>query len=65
MITAVQETRFTDENSFASEGFRIYKSKVDKRIMKGTLHLGTGFIVNKNILGSIVDFSSPNERLFF
>lgn len=62
-ITALQETRYTDENVFDSEGFRIYKGKKGVRIMKNTPHLGTGFIINKNILDSILDFESHNERL--
>lgn len=63
LITALQETRYIDENNFDSEGFRIYKGKVGKRIMKNTPHLGTGFIINKTILDSIINFESLSERL--
>lgn len=63
VITALQETRFLDENNFDSGGFRIYKGKVGKRIMKNTPHLGTGFIIDKNILDSIINFESQSERL--
>ncbi|KAI5715793.1 hypothetical protein M8J77_022481 [Diaphorina citri] len=63
MITAVQETRFTDECSFESEGFRVLKGKPGRRVTKNIPHLGTGFIVNKKIVNSILDFSSVCGRL--
>lgn len=63
LIAAVQETRFTDTHPFESEGFRILKGKVGKRVMKNVPHLGTAFIVSCKILDSIIDFQSPNGRL--
>lgn len=63
MITALQETRYTDENPFDSERFRIYKSKPGKRVMKNVPQFGMGFIVNKKILPSIIEFKSINERI--
>ena len=63
IITALQETRYTDEHHFDSEGFRILKGKPGKRVAKNIPQFGTGFIVSKNIVNSIVEFKSINERL--
>jgi len=62
-IAAIQETRFTDDAPFESQGFRVLKSKTSKRILKGVPHLGTGFIISKQILDSIVDFVPVSNRL--
>lgn len=63
IITAVQETRFLDEESFESGGFRILKGKPGTRVMKNVPHLGTGFVINKKVLDSIISFESTSERL--
>ncbi|KAI5743682.1 hypothetical protein M8J77_021057 [Diaphorina citri] len=63
MITALQETRFCDEDPFESQGFRIYKGVPGKRVTKNIPHLGTGFIVHKKMIDSIFDFASFNGRL--
>lgn len=63
LITAVQETRFVDTDTFDSQGFRIYKGKVGNRVMKNMPHLGTAFIIDKTILHSIVEFDSQSERI--
>lgn len=62
-IAAIQETRFPDSAPFESDGFRIFKSKTERRILKGVPHLGTGFIVDKRILPSITDFKPISNRL--
>ncbi|KAI5743680.1 hypothetical protein M8J77_021036 [Diaphorina citri] len=63
MITALQETRYCDEDPFESQGFRIYKGVPGKRVAKNIPHLGTGFIVHKKMINSITDFTSINGRL--
>ena len=63
LIAAVQETRFTDEHIFESEGYRIFKGKPGKRVIKNIPQLGTAFIVSCKILNSVTDFHSPNGRL--
>lgn len=63
LITAVQETRFSDDAPFETQGFRVLKSKTSKRILKGIPHLGTGFLVNTTILDSITDFAPISNRL--
>lgn len=63
LITAVQETRFMDTDTFDSEGFRIYKGQVGPRVMKNVPHLGTAFIIDKKIMNSIINFDSQSERL--
>lgn len=63
LIAAIQETRFTDEQVFESEGYRIFKGKPGKRVIQTIPHLGTGFVVNKKILDSIINFTSTNSRI--
>lgn len=63
IITAVQETRFMDEDTFESGGFRILKGKTGTRVMKNMPHLGTGFVIDKKVLDSIISFESTSERL--
>lgn len=62
-ILALQETRFLDEETFESDGFRIFKGKTGDKIMKNVPHLGTAFIVNKKFLNNVIDFKSKNSRL--
>lgn len=62
-IAAIQETRYTDQNNFDSEGYRIFKGKKGKPVGKNVPNLGTAFIVDKKILDSIVSFSSCNSRI--
>lgn len=62
-IVALQETRFTDEDHFDSENYRFYKGKPAVQINTGPKQFGTGFAVNKSVIDSIIDFSSPSERL--
>lgn len=64
-ILALQETRFVDEDTFESDGFRIFKGKVGNRKMKNMPHLGTAFMVRKKFLDSVTDFRSVNARLSF
>lgn len=65
-ILALQETRFLDENTMESDGYRIYKGKPGYTISKGRLPLlGTAFVVKKSIMDSITNFSSPSERISF
>lgn len=63
-ILAIQETRFSDENHFNSENYRIYKGKPAITIPGRNLKLfGTGFVVHKSILDSVMDFTSKSERI--
>ena len=62
-ITALQETRFTDEGHFNSENFRIYKGKPAIKVGDKLPLLGTGFAVHNSVLDSVIDFASPNERV--
>lgn len=52
-----------DEEPFETDGYRVLKGKVGKRVMKNVPHLGTGFIVNQKIFDSIIDFYSISSRL--
>lgn len=63
LLTAIQETRYTDEHAFDSQGYRILKGKIGRRRMKNVPHLGTGFIVSHKMLDSVIEFSSPNSRV--
>ena len=61
-ILAIQETRYTDENHFDTENYRIYKGK--PAIRKGTPTMfGTGFAVHKSVRDNILDFNSISERI--
>lgn len=61
-ILAIQETRFTDENHFNTENYRIYKGK--PAVRRGTPTLfGTGFAVHKSVTDNILDFNSISERI--
>ena len=62
-IIAFQESRYTDEYPFDSEGYRIYKGKPGKRVMANCPQFGTGFIVDKSILDSVTTFKSYSGRL--
>lgn len=62
-ITALQETRFMDEGHFNTENFRIYKGKPAVKSRDKLPLFGTGFAVHNSALDSVIDFSSPNERV--
>jgi Reverse transcriptase (RNA-dependent DNA polymerase) len=63
LILAVQETRYTDEETADYGNYRIFKSKTDKRIARGAPHLGMAFIVHKSVLKSIKEVTPVNNRL--
>lgn len=63
VILALQETRFTDEETSEYGNYRIFKSKTDKRIGRGAPHLGMAFIVHKSVLSSIKEVTPVNNRI--
>ena len=62
-ITALQETRFTDEDHFNSEKFRIYKGKPAIKVRDKHPLLATGSAIHNSVLDSVIDFTSPSERI--
>ena len=62
-IIAFQESRYKDEHTFDSEGYRIYKGKPGERVMPNCPHFGTGFIIDKSIIDSVTTFKSCSGRI--
>lgn len=62
-ITALQETTFLDEGHFNTDNFRIYKGKPAIKIRDKIPLLGTGFAIHNSVLDSVIDFTSPSERI--
>ena len=62
-ITALQETRFMDEEHFDTGNFRIYNGKPAIKIRGKLPLLGTGFAIHNSVLDSVIGFTSPNERV--
>lgn len=62
-IIALQETRYPDEEIFESEGYRFFKSRAQKRILNGSVMLGTAFAVRTRLLASVTNFEPVNDRL--
>lgn len=62
-ILALQETRFTDSEITDYNKYRIFKSKTDKKVCKGAALFGMAFIVNKDILDSVIAVNPINNRL--
>lgn len=63
LILALQETRMTEENTIDFGSYRLFKSKTDKRVCKGTPLLGMAFAVHKKILQSVTEIKAINNRL--
>lgn len=63
LILAVQETRITDEDTIDYGNYRMFKSKTDRRIGKGTPLLGMAILVHKKVLGSVKKVTPVNNRL--
>lgn len=63
LILALQETRFTDQETIDYGNYRIYKSKTDKRVCKGAPILGMAFVVHKSIIESVTEVTPINNRL--
>lgn len=62
-ILALQETRFTDEDTMDYGNYRIFKSKTTRKVGRNTPMLGMAFLVHKSIIGSIREITPINERL--
>lgn len=62
-IMALQETRFTDENHFTSENYKIYKGKPAIKHTNSPTMFGTAFAIHKSVEGNITDFTSTSERI--
>lgn len=55
ITTEHQQTRYMDEQPFDSEGVRIFEGESGKWAMKNIPQFGTVFIINNNILNSIIN----------
>lgn len=62
-ILALQEMQNTTQESYESQGFRIYQEIPGKRAIKTVPQFGTGFIVDTKIIDSIKDFKPYMVRL--
>lgn len=59
----MQGTRFADENHFDSANYNFYKGKPAVKVNNGPKQFNIGFAVHKSVTFSVLDFSSPSERL--